>query len=566
MHSNSYNNLTRSGKESSLSRRKFLKQTSAGLIGTQLVSAGLSGCTSTAESKTQLSSLTDGSNDDHDTNIYFGDLHTHTNLSIDASVRKDSEKGPGYAFAAAKRNRLDFAAVTDHTQGAVPDFPGWMKMLPSDTARTLSEGQEVFQQGVIHPWDWEINKKAVTQLYMPGQFVTLPAYEWSSTVWGDHNVYYLNDDEPVRYAWNLDDLYGALDGTECLMIPHHEGYQVGNRGANWDMVRDDRARVAEMFSIHGNSEEDGLGLDEWITCGMGPRCGGGTIRNGLNEGKKLGLIASTDNHWAYPGTYSHGLAAVQAKELTRENIYRAIKARRTYAVSGDRIILDFRLNGKPMGSILRSSKHKKRQLRVFVDSWQCIETIEIFKNGKLLKQVFGFENRLNKKADRFKVALHWGWNVHRDKTDKWNLNVSVKNGEIKGLQPCFGDQAPEQEIQSQNNYELQLYSPLPANYFQGLRLDVLGDTSTEIIIKRDGNQCMSGTIGELLVNSKSNQPFGIFQGAVYLSRAFSEPQFKAMINFVDETGANQSTDYYYLRVKQKNGHKAWSSPIWVRSA
>ena len=94
-------------------------------MGTGLVSAGLGGCSQTRNSETELSDISTDSTHDFNINIYFGDLHVHTNLSIDAPVRKDLEKGPDYAYAAAKRNHLDFAAVTDHTQGAVPDFPDW---------------------------------------------------------------------------------------------------------------------------------------------------------------------------------------------------------------------------------------------------------------------------------------------------------------------------------------------------------------------------------------------------------------------------------------------------------
>ena len=61
------------------------------------------------------------------------------------------------------------------------------------------------------------------------------------------------------------------------------------------------------------------------------------VDEGLRQGHKFGFVASTDHHAGFPGSYGDGMAAVLAEEKTRESIWEAIKARRTYAVTGDRI-------------------------------------------------------------------------------------------------------------------------------------------------------------------------------------------------------------------------------------
>jgi hypothetical protein len=48
-----------------------------------------------------------------------------------------------------------------------------------------------------------------------------------------------------------------------------------------------------------------------------------------------------------------GLTAVLAKELTRESILEALRARRCYATTGSRFLLEFTVDGNPMGSDLR---------------------------------------------------------------------------------------------------------------------------------------------------------------------------------------------------------------------
>ena len=51
----------------------------------------------------------------------------------------------------------------------------------------------------------------------------------------------------------------------------------------------------------------------------------------------FGLIGSTDHHSAFPGSHGFGRVAVWAESLSREAIWQAIRARRTYALTGDRI-------------------------------------------------------------------------------------------------------------------------------------------------------------------------------------------------------------------------------------
>ena len=61
-------------------------------------------------------------------------------------------------------------------------------------------------------------------------------------------------------------------------------------------------------------------------------------------------IAASDDHRSQPGKPHWGLAAVRAPELTRAAIFDGLHARRTYGTTGQRILLDFRVNDAPMGS------------------------------------------------------------------------------------------------------------------------------------------------------------------------------------------------------------------------
>ena len=96
--------------------------------------------------------------------------------------------------------------------------------------------------------------------------------------------------------------------------------------------------LIEMMSMHGTFN--------WF------------VRQYLSHGHRVGLIAASDDHLSHPG-YSApnrnslaqrgGLGAVMAPERSRDAIFDAMKQRRTYATTGDRIILDVNVNGTPMG-------------------------------------------------------------------------------------------------------------------------------------------------------------------------------------------------------------------------
>ena len=81
----------------------------------------------------------------------------------------------------------------------------------------------------------------------------------------------------------------------------------------------------------------------------GPAGPNSAVRDGWMTGQRMGTIASSDNHCARPGREGFGVLAVYAPALTREAVFDAIHRRRTYGTTGSRIVLDFTLNGTPMG-------------------------------------------------------------------------------------------------------------------------------------------------------------------------------------------------------------------------
>ena len=72
------------------------------------------------------------------------------------------------------------------------------------------------------------------------------------------------------------------------------------------------------------------------------------------------------------------------------------------------------------------------------------------------------------------------------------------------------------------------------------------------------------TLAELLEGQRSHLVRGYLDVAVSFHRAVPEEAFTINAGYVDSKREN-STDYYYLCVRQKNNQWAWSSPIWVKA-
>ena len=126
-------------------------------------------------------------------------------------------------------------------------------------------------------------------------------------------------------------------------------------------------RLAEVTSGHGTFEFFG---DKY-----------------LQSGFEIGFIGSSDDHVGHPGYTSlrsrqrGGLAAVLASENTPAGIFRAMRGRSTYATTGERILLDARLNGERMGRRVPDGRVRKIACRVAGTA--PIDTVDLIKNGKL---------------------------------------------------------------------------------------------------------------------------------------------------------------------------------------
>jgi len=329
--------------------------------------------------------------DDPDLFLYWGDIHGHSNES-DGVVNAED-----YFTYARDVAMLDFTSLTDHDTGLVANPESWQRIM--DLTETFND---------------------------PGAFATLLGFEWTSQTHGHRNVYFRGNGGPAL-SW-MDEatdspakLWSALEGHDCTVVPHHpSGLWFTNpiRGLavnDWSRAHPKECLV-EIFSNWGNSER--LGDPDNFTV---LASGGHFVQDALDMGRKLGLIASSDSHNGHPGLtglYDHAeydprldmdrlkyttkdprqnrtsphkmrgcLAAVYAKELTREAVFDALAARRCYATTGIRPVIDFTVNDAHMGSFIERSP--RRRVQASVISNQPITSVELFRNDRVIHRVEG---------------------------------------------------------------------------------------------------------------------------------------------------------------------------------
>ncbi|MPZ20221.1 MAG: DUF3604 domain-containing protein [Luteitalea sp.] len=311
--------------------------------------------------------------------LYWGDLHSHSAIS------KDGVGENAFVFARDHAN-LDFYAPAEHSTGDRKD-----------------EG--------ITSEEWEEIQQNVRRHDEPGRFVTILGYEASFPhPDGHHNVYFANARAPLyrqHEMGTLRELWRRLATDRAFTVPHHTGIRWtpdGGGGAATVFDEDHPLRpLIEIYSGHGQSEryapKDPLSYDQMLMVQRwknwfprqapetpdeyraltGPVSADGPhyARDAWTAGLRLGTIASSDDHSARPGQPSKGLAAVWASRLDRETIFDALRDRRTYGTTGQRIYLDFRLDGTMPGrSVTRSSTPR---LTLVVHGTAPLEWIELLK-------------------------------------------------------------------------------------------------------------------------------------------------------------------------------------------
>lgn len=305
--------------------------------------------------------------------LFWGDPHIHSALS---NCMIKYSRSLNFGFNAARYlSCLDWAGVADHVSNGRCGLDKWKEQ---------TAGADAYDE--------------------PGSFVTLPAYEASLAggKGGDNNVYmdkfpsmFIDDYEngSVKTLCEKLEELSRKENFDFFVVPHHTT-RTGKHGEIPDDIYpgEKLMPVVEIHSKWGSSEYRG---NPFPLKDIHP--GPSYVADLLERNLMLGFIAGTDTHATMtfgkpvlePGHIDRlpGLTAVCAEKLERGEIFHAIKSRNCYAACGERIYLDFKINGIPMGSSIKISSGITPSANIHIEcaAKGDLETVEIIRNGQCIR-------------------------------------------------------------------------------------------------------------------------------------------------------------------------------------
>lgn len=491
--------------------------------------------------------------------LLWGDIHNHCGITYGFGDLT-------YALERAK-SHLDFVAITGHAMW--PD----MYEKNEETAFTVDFHRAGFKKLHEH---WEEIRAAVAAANS-AELVTFQAYEMHSSAYGDHHIVSPDDTLPLIYR----DSPAALVrdcGCRAIVVPHHIGYTPGYRGIDWDYFSPANSPILEVCSKHGCAMSEQSAYPYYHD--MGPKDPRNTVYEGIKRGLQFGFAGSTDHHAGYPGSYGDGKLAVWAQKKDRESIWEAINQRRTYAVTGDRIICDFSVCGAPMGSRVKAGEHREVALRVEGGYW--LDKIVVYKNLTPINVIVGEQLKAASGPQRYKLRVEMGWS-NKHELFSWQGSASVSGGRLLGVEPCFrgmsvlapkaGETHDPTEINNIDNrlisvtdsaaswqcFTVKNISPQHPTTCAVI-LELEGGPETEITIDVNGHSHRK-TVAELLEYGYSEHMRPFHSHAYKVHTIVPQWGYTVEQTFLDSK--TKDCDIYHMEVFQKNNQQAYVSPIFV---
>ena len=488
--------------------------------------------------------------------ILYGDIHNHN--------------AHGYGLGSIERSldiartHLDFFAFTGHSS--------WHDMPTMEGQR-----ERHWIEGFKRPKEtWPQVQQVIAAGNRDHEFCAFLGFEWHSSRWGDQCVVFPGDHRPLFYASDPQALRRFCGEERALMIPHHLAYPSGRRGVNWHAFCEECTPVVEIYSEHGNGEDD-RGPLSYFTHSMGGRQTSNTVGAGLKAGLRFGFVGSSDDHAGFPGAYGEGLMAALVKDFTREGIFEAIRARRTYALTGDRIEIDFNVDGAPMGSTIEAGRQVEARFQV--QGRDEIDVVEIIQDGRVVHRAHACDDVAVEDAFNgpVQVRLEWGWgpwgDLALDRICDWEMQVQVQHGRILRHFPCL--QSMPFDEQRRHRFERRDAETLAIRSYTARKNAYRLNPNQSVVLELQGGPQTSLTLQLLQpAQQRSTVRLDALQAGSHHDFTGEFPkegyQWHRLLPVSASSVQGQCTlpvpegrSHVYLRVRQKNGHIAWASPVFV---
>jgi hypothetical protein len=263
-----------------------------------------------------------------DYNIYFGQIHAHTNLSDGSGEVEDA-----FSYAAKQAQNLDFLAITDHSN--------WLE----DVAGTNHIND------ATNSTKWLRGKKAAADITAEVDgFVGIYAYEmtWSGGSIGHMNTFNTPGFENRNYAdykgtTALKNYYDALKTqTQSITMFNHPGDTFGDFG-DFSLYDPTIDKLVTMIEV-GNGEGPIRGTGYFPSYEYYTRA--------LDKGWHVAPTNNQDNHKGKWGDSNTARTVAVTQSLTESSIYEAMTDMRIYATEDNNLSILYTLNNNIMGTII----------------------------------------------------------------------------------------------------------------------------------------------------------------------------------------------------------------------
>ena len=427
---------------------------------------------------------------------------------------------------------------------------------------------------------WRDLNALTRQFDEPGRFVCIPGYEWSANtaVGGDRNVHYRHEGEAMHRSSHaqlleLDDeasdahtaqaLFSKLRGKDCVVMAH-----VGGRYADIKYAHDAMETAVEVHSAWGTFE--------WL------------LRDAFEQNYRVGIVANSDGHKGRPGACypgasffgsMGGLTCFLAEHLDRGAIFEAMRRRRHYATTGNRAFLSVSVTTPQdaelferdpafgptrssftrrliMGDIARVGG-EEFELAVEVigsapierlDLWDGLEHLETIRpygeaelGARLRLSYEGAEYRGRARTTTWDGSLHIDDNLIRRAAviNNWNLD--------RGIQSQSADSITWKAVTTGNYGAIDLWLEAPLAGRLSFKTAPVSGEAAIAALGVGGRVFAAGGLERAVTVQRL--PARLSQRRLVLARKLALKGVAGRRLFV--------------RVQQEDGHRLWSSPIYL---
>ena len=287
---------------------------------------------------------------DLDWNLYFGQLHAHTDISNGAGSVEE-------AFQYASQvDGLDFFAVTDHSDSFDNADMGAIDADGADISADWAAGKQaaasVTGEDFVGLFGFEMTWPEDKQL---GHISTFNTPGWQTR---DQEAF-------TNVTAALENYYKALTAVPGSVSQFNHPDTVHGDFERFDHYSPQYDAVVSLLEVAG---EDGVVDCEYYDLA-------------LDKGWHVAPTNNQNNHNGQWGDASEARTVVLAKSLTEEALYAAMKDRRVYATQDSDLAIYYELNGTVMGSIL--TKSKDAEITVFLSdpTDEAIGNVEVVTDG-----------------------------------------------------------------------------------------------------------------------------------------------------------------------------------------